>query len=137
MLRHATKWYSTKQYSDSLCLIFDIIGIPLNHSNHKYFQEMAGSRQGTAGPPMPPASGVPPASLRCLETVEKLLMRHDRVGRGVGLDPQRCVGDEADLRGRGLLQLAVGAAMHVVLPHRHVALLRQRMGHRAGIRSAK
>ena len=27
--------------------------------------------------------------------------------------------------------------MHVVLPHRHVAFLRQRMGHRAGIGAAE
>src|ERR1700733_3704816 len=33
---------------------------------------------------------------------KSLLMRHDGIGRGVGLDPQRRIGDQPDFRGRRL-----------------------------------
>jgi hypothetical protein len=46
-------------------------------------------------------------------------------------------GEQADFRRRRLLQFAVRPAMHVILPYRHVALLRQRMRDCAGIGSAE
>jgi hypothetical protein len=64
-------------------------------------------------------------------------MRHDHVRCGVGLDPQRRIGEQAYFRGRRLLHFAVGAAVDIVLPHRQVALLRQRMRNRARIRPAE
>src|ERR1700688_2798938 len=47
------------------------------------------------------------------------------------------MGEQANFRGRRLLQFAVGPAVYVVLPHRQVALLRQRMRDRARIRAAE
>jgi hypothetical protein len=64
-------------------------------------------------------------------------MRYDDVWRRVGLDTQRRVGEQAYFRGRRLLQFAIGSAMHIVLPHRQIALLRQRMRDRAGVGPAK
>src|SRR5262245_48617387 len=64
-------------------------------------------------------------------------MRNDLIGRRIRLDAERGVGEEADPGGRGLLQLAVRATVDVVLPHREVALLRQRMRDRTGVSAAK
>lgn len=64
-------------------------------------------------------------------------MRHDLVGRRIRLDAERGVGEEPDLGDRRLLQLAVRAAMHIVLPNREIALLRQRVGNRARIAAAE
>lgn len=64
-------------------------------------------------------------------------MGDDDVRGGVGLDTKRAVGDQADLGSGRLLQFTVLAAMDIVLPDRDVALLRDRVGNRAGIRAAQ
>src|SRR5262245_20859261 len=66
-----------------------------------------------------------------------LLVRHNGVGRRVGLDPKGGIGDQPYLGGGGLLKFAVGAAPDTVLPRRQVALLGKRAGDRAGIIAAE
>ena len=64
-------------------------------------------------------------------------MRYDLVGRRVGLDAERGVGQKPDPGGRRLLQFTGRAAMHVVLSDREIALLRQRVRNRACIIAAE
>ena len=64
-------------------------------------------------------------------------MRDDLVGRRIGFDAERGVGQKSDPGGRRLLQFTVRAAMHVILPDREIALLRQRVRNRARIIAAE
>src|SRR5262249_57346241 len=55
-------------------------------------------------------------NLRSAPRCPVLLVRDDRVGRGVRLHPQRAVGKQADLLRRHLLRLTVRPAPHSMLP---------------------
>jgi hypothetical protein len=60
-------------------------------------------------------------------------MRDDHIGRGVGLRPQRAMGQQANLLRWRLLQRLVWPASHPILPNRHLALGGERPRHCKGV----